>query len=58
MKYPGQQDALPGLEGFVCSFQCTKGCPFPEGCLWEDPAFEADYLYPPEYIKEQEAPHD
>jgi hypothetical protein len=29
---------LPGFEDYVCTGQCLKHCPFPEGqCIWDDP---------------------
>jgi len=33
-----RQHPLPGLEDYVCTFQCLTHCPFPDGeCIWDDP---------------------
>lgn len=43
-----RQELLPGLEGFVCTFQCLTHCPFPnEPCLWDDPDIGEPIEYPP-----------
>lgn len=32
------QPTLPGLEDYVCTFQCLTHCPFPDSdCIWDDP---------------------
>ena len=33
-----KQHTIPGLEDYVCTFQCLTHCPFPSGdCPWDDP---------------------
>lgn len=38
--YKESQAVLPGLEGYVCTFECLTHCPLaPDGgCFWDDPA--------------------
>lgn len=37
--YRDVQAVLPGLEGYVCTFECLTHCPLaPDGgCFWDDP---------------------
>jgi hypothetical protein len=45
----GEQDVIPGLEGYVCTFQCLTHCPFPDGpCIHDDPliGWDLEIEYP------------
>lgn len=36
--YSETQPVLPGLEGYVCTFECLTHCPLDDGsCYWDDP---------------------
>lgn len=34
---PVKQQVLPGMEEYVCTWQCLTHCPFPGDCIWGDP---------------------
>ena len=35
------QSVIPGLEGYVCTFECLTHCPLEPGqeCYWDDPSY-------------------
>jgi len=50
-RLPEKQRPLPGLEGYVCTFQCLTHCPFPaDSCIWSDPGAEGDDFQYPEFF--------